>query len=264
MNVEGQLPYLMTKKGINLSLEQALETLMGYNVIFFGEEHDSRAAHEGELTLFTEIAGQDANLVLALEMFERDVQDSLNAYLHGTISEDEVLELARPWPNYQEDYRPLVELAKDRGIPVIAANVPRRVAAEVAMADEISSDIMGEDSIYLPATIHLDSEEYYDRFAATMGKMHHSTPMKGLKVEALYKAQVLKDAVMAASLEPFLDRHIFFCCGRFHSEYHLGIPYQLQKNHPKIKVAVVVCAESVTGLPMRDRSRVGDFIWINT
>ncbi len=263
IHAEVKLHYLMTKKGIILSLEQAIEALMGYNIIFFGEEHDSRAAHEGELTLLTEFAGQDASLVLALEMFERDVQDTLNAYLQGTISEDTFLELGRPWPNYQEDYRPLVELAKDRGIPVIAANVPRRVAAGVAMADEISAEVMGIDSRYLPASIHIDSEEYYERFSALMEKMPYSTPMKGLKVEALYKAQVLKDAVMAASLEPFLDRRIFFCCGRFHSEYHLGIPYQLQKNHPELKVAVVVSAESVTGLPMRDRSRVADFIWIN-
>jgi uncharacterized iron-regulated protein len=250
-------------KGIILSLEQALEALVGYNVIFFGEDHDSRAAHEGELTLLTELAGRDASLVLALEMFERDVQEDLNAYLEGTISEDTFLELARPWPNYQEDYRPLVELAKARGIQVIAANVPRRTAAEVAAADAISSDIVGEDSIYLPPNLHLNSEEYYERFAALMKKMPHATPMKGFNVEALYKAQVLKDAVMAASLEPFLDRRIFFCCGRFHSDYHLGIPYQLQKNHPELKVAVVVCAESVMGLPMKDRSRIADFIWIN-
>src|SRR4030042_4332953 len=133
----------MTKKGIILNLEQALEALMRYNVIFFGEEHDSRVAHEGELTLLTELAGRDASLVLALEMFERDVQDTLNAYLEGTISEDKFLELSRPWPNYQEDYRLLVELAKDRGIPVIAANVPRRIAAGVAITDAISSDVVG-------------------------------------------------------------------------------------------------------------------------
>jgi len=253
----------MTNKGIILNLEQALEALVDYNIIFFGEDHDSRVAHEGELILLTELAGRNTGLVLALEMFERDVQDALNAYLEETISEDKFLELTRPWPNYQEDYRPLVELAKDRGIPVIAANVPRRTAAGVAMANEISSDVVGEDSIYLPQNLHLDSEEYYERFVALMTKMPHSVPMKGLKVEALYRAQVLKDAVMAASLEPFLAHRIFFCCGRFHSEYHLGIPYQLQKNHPELKVAVVVCAESVMGLPMRDRSRIGDFIWIN-
>jgi uncharacterized iron-regulated protein len=253
----------MTNKGMMLHLEQALDALLGYNVIFFGEEHDSRVAHEVELTLLTELAGRDASLVLALEMFERDVQDSLNAYLEGTISEDNFLELSRPWPNYQEDYRPLVELAKARGIPVIAANVPRRTAAGVAITDEISSDVAGKDCIYLPPTLHLDSEEYYERFAALMKKMPHSAPMKGLNVEALYKAQVLKDAVMATSLEPFLNHRILFCCGRFHSDYHLGIPYQLQKNHPDVKVAVVVCAESVTDLPMEGRSRIADFIWID-
>jgi uncharacterized iron-regulated protein len=204
----------MTKKGIILNLDQALEALMGYNVIFFGEEHDSRVAHEGELTLLTELAGRDASLVLALEMFERDVQDALNDYLEGTIPEDRFLELARPWPNYQENYRLLVELAKVRGIPVIAANIPRRAAAGVAMAAAISSDVVGQDSQYLPQNVHLDSEEYYERFTAMMEKMPHSSPMKGLNAEALYKAQVLKDAVMAASLEPFLDHRIFFCCGR--------------------------------------------------
>jgi len=257
------LHYLMTNKGIILNLEHALEALMGYNVVFFGEEHDSRVAHEGELTLLSELADRDTTLVLALEMFERDVQDVLNAYLEGTITEDEFLELSRPWPNYEEDYRPLVELAKVRGIPVIAANVPRRTAAGVAMADAIASDVVGKDSIYLPKNVHLDSEEYYELFAAVMDKMPHSGPMKGLHVEGLYKAQVLKDAVMAAALEPFLDRRILFCCGRFHSGYHLGIPYQLQKNHPELKVAVVVCAESVKDLPMKDRSRIADFIWIN-
>ena len=211
----------------------------------------------------TGLAGRDRGLVLALEMFERDVQDALDTYLEGAISEDTFLELARPWPNYREDYRPLVELAKARAIPVIAANVPRRAAAAVAMADAISSDVVGKDSIYLPPNLHLDSEAYHKGFVALMSKMPHSAPMKALNIEALYKAQVLKDAVMAASLDPFLDHCILFCCGRFHSDYHLGIPYQLQRNHPEIKVAVLVCAEAVTNLAMKDRSRIADFIWID-
>lgn len=104
--------------------------------------------------------------------------------------------------------------------------------------------------------------EYYRHFAAFMERMPHSGSMKGLKVEARYRAQVLKDAVMAASLELFLDHRILFCCGQFHCDYHLGIPYQLQKNHPELKVAVVVCAESIMDLPMKDCSRIADFIWI--
>jgi uncharacterized iron-regulated protein len=252
----------MTNKGKILLLEEFFQTLMGYQIVFVGEVHDSREAHEAELTILTELSERDASLVLALEMFERDVQESLDAYLKGTIPEDKFLELARPWPNYLEDYRPLIEFAKKKSIRVIAANVPRRAAAVVVMANKVSSKVVGPDSIYLPKTLHLDSKEYYRRFVANMEIMPHPAPMKGMNVKALFKAQVLKDAVMAASMEPFLDRRILFCCGHFHSDYHLGIPYQLQKNHPDLKVVVITFASYVGDLPMKERSRIGDFIWV--
>ena len=95
-----------------------------------------------------------------------------------------------------------------------------------------------------------------------MEEMPHFAPMKGMNVDGLYKAQVLKDSVMAASVEPFLDRRTLFCCGHFHCDYHLGIPYQLQKNHPKLKIAVIAMASSVENLLMKDRSKVADFIWV--
>ena len=256
------MPFFMTNKGVVLDLQEAFETLMGYNVIFFGEDHDSRIDHEAERTILTELAERDPKLVLALEMFERDVQETLDAYLNGTISEDVFLDRSRPWPNYHEDYRPLIEFAKVKMIPVIAANVPRRTAAAVATTDEVSSKAIGKDSRYLPKILHLDSREYYKHFVGVMKKMPHGAPMKGINVKGLYKAQVLKDAVMAAALDPFLNRRILFCCGHFHSDYHLGIPYQLQKNHPEIKVAVIACASYVGELPMKDRSRIADFIWI--
>ena len=255
--------YIMTNKAQVLSLEEGLEVLVAFDLIFVGEVHGSRLAHDAEFTLLSGLSERDPNIVLALEMFERDVQDFLDAYLKGKISEDDFLEQSRPWPNYQEDYRPLVELAKKKGIPVIAANVPRRAAAAVAMANKISSKVVGEDTPYLPKKLHLDSKEYFERFVASLEEMPHHTTMKKINRDGLYKAQVLKDSVMAASLEPFLDRRILFCCGHFHSDYHLGIPYQLQKNHPKLKTAVITFGPSVEGLIMKDRSRVADFIWID-
>ena len=257
------MQYLMTNQGKLLSAEEALEALVEYSIIFIGEVHELRVAHEAEFAILTGLPEGDPNLVLALEMFERDVQYILDAYLKGQISEDTFLERSRPWPNYQEDYRPLIEWAKKKRIPVIAANVPRRAAAGVAMANDVSPDSLGPDRIYLPATLHLDSKEYYERFAASTEEMPHGSPMKGMNLDGLFKAQVLKDAVMAASLEPYLDRRILFCCGHFHSDYHLGIPYQLRKNHPDLRMAVITFAAAIEDLPMKDRSRIGDFIWID-
>jgi uncharacterized iron-regulated protein len=255
------MPYLM-KKGVLYELEDSFDILMDYNAIFVGEEHQSRVSHRAELTILKGLVERDSNLVLALEMFERDVQDILDAYLKGDISGKKFLKQSRPWPNYLKDYRPLIELAKRKGVPVIAANVPRRAAAAVAKENKVSPAVMGEDRIYLPKAVHLKSKEYYKRFVSSMEEMPHSTPMKGINMDGLYKAQVLKDAVMAASIEPFIDRRILFCCGHFHSDYHLGIPYQLQKNHPKLKIAVIAMASSMENLPMKDRPKVADFIWV--
>jgi uncharacterized iron-regulated protein len=250
------------RKGFLYDMEDSFDILMDFSVIFIGEEHESRVSHNAEFTILKGLAERDSKLVLALEMFERDVQDTLDAYLKGEISEKKFLKQSRPWPNYLEDYRPLIEFAKKKRMPVIAANIPRRTAAAVSMANDISPDVMGEDSIYLPKNVYLKSKEYYKRFASSMEEMPHFTPMKGMKVDGLYKAQVLKDAVMAASVEPFFDRRTLFCCGHFHSDYHLGIPYQLKRIHPKLKIAVIAMASSVEKLLMKDRSRVADFIWV--
>ncbi len=53
------MPYLMTNKGVILDLQDAFQTPVGYNVIFFGEEHGSRMDHEAERILLAELAEHD-------------------------------------------------------------------------------------------------------------------------------------------------------------------------------------------------------------
>lgn len=137
---------IISAAGDTLFFNQLADALMGYDVIFVGERHDAKAAHEAELAILTSLAERDSNLVLALEMFERDVQDVLDSYLVGDTPEDTFLARSRPWPNYKTDYRPLVEFAKANKIAVVAANVPRRAAAAAARAEVVSREVMGEDS----------------------------------------------------------------------------------------------------------------------
>jgi uncharacterized iron-regulated protein len=195
-------------------------------------------------------------------MFERDVQNVLNRYLKGKISEDEFLEKSRPWPNYHTDYRPLIEFSKSKGIKVIAANIPRRAAAAVAGANKISPDVLGRDVVYLPETPIYNSRKYNRLFKEMLDRMPPMGPMSKAKPCAMYKAQLLKDAVMAAALHPYLDRRVLFCCGRFHSDYHLGIPYQLKRNFPRLKTAVIAMSSAVHSVPMSRLSELADFFWI--
>ena len=72
-------------------------------------------------------AATDDHVVLSLEQFERDAQPALDDYLAGRIDEAAFLAKARPWGNYREAYRPLIEFCKARGLPVVAAIWLKRV-----------------------------------------------------------------------------------------------------------------------------------------
>jgi uncharacterized iron-regulated protein len=65
-------------------------------------------------------------------MFERDVQDPLLHFGMGHMEEAEFLKASRPWPRYATDYKPLVDFAVQHKWPIVAANIPRPIASEIA------------------------------------------------------------------------------------------------------------------------------------
>ena len=79
-----------------------------------------------------EEAGARRSVALSLEMFERDVQHILDEYLQDLITESQFKSSARPWEHYDADYRAMVEMAKAVGVPVLAANAPRRYVNRVS------------------------------------------------------------------------------------------------------------------------------------
>lgn len=198
---------------------EMIENLMTFDGVFIGEKHDDPLAHEWELFIWEALA--EDGRALALEMFETDVQDILSSYLAGEITEEEFLETSRPWGNYASDYAPLVESARERGLRVIAANVPRRYAAMVASG---GYGALAGEPFFMELRIDSSSVFYREKFMATMEAMGDG--MHGMPMDHgnMYRAQLLKDAVMAASIS---GERFVFVCGGFHSDHHSGIPDQL-------------------------------------
>src|SRR5687767_13761848 len=120
--------------------ETMVAELARADVVFIGEQHDDPNTHRLEHALLEGLRRRRVAVTISLEMFERDVQEVLDKYLAGTISEAQFLQDGRPWPRYATDYRPLVELARTEGWSVVAANVPRRFASEVAKSGRSGVD----------------------------------------------------------------------------------------------------------------------------
>ncbi|MEN6445734.1 MAG: ChaN family lipoprotein [Candidatus Cloacimonas sp.] len=229
------------KTGEMLNLPELAKKLQKYDIIFFGEYHDNETLHYLEKELLP-LLETKKELIISMEMFERDVQSDLDAYVEGWLSEEEFLQKSRPWNNYLTDYRPIIEYAKAKKLSVIAANIPRPIAGKMArMGDDFMDALSEEDKKWLPAKITNPDDDYKKAFLATMEDMQ-SPMMKG-DPEWQYKSQCLKDDTMAESIVNALEMkpkaRIIHFNGDFHSRNFLGTVSRVQTMLPKKQIAVI-------------------------
>lgn len=255
-------------KGNAATLEDIAKAIEKTDVAFLGEQHDDATAHFLQLQIFkaaVEKYSKERKVVLSLEMFERDVQIVLDEYLKNLISEKHFLESSRPWGNYKTDYRPLVELAKENNLPVIAANAPRRYVNMVSRLGRESLDNLSNDAKkwLAPLPYGAASDAYAQKFNALMGQTDSITP---LKHSPILNAQSLWDATMAYSIAEFLKANkkalVVHLNGSFHTENRLGTAEHLLKYSPKTKFLVVTMRyeEDFTKFDKAKHENLGDFV----
>lgn len=232
--------------------EAMVADLARADVVFVGEQHDDPNTHRLEAAILQGLLRRRVPVTVSLEMFERDTQAALDQYLTGAISEEEFLKGSRPWPRYATDYRPLVELAKTQGWPVIAANVPRRFAAQVARGGLGALEMLTvPDRSFAARALLCPRDAYFDRFAATM-KDHPAQETEKMSpderralTERYYDSQCVKDETMAESIAAAAERQtnrpgaIVHFNGAFHSDFTLGTAERARRRLAGRKVAVV-------------------------
>jgi uncharacterized iron-regulated protein len=263
-----------------VDLETMLLDLSRTNLVMVGEQHDDPSSHRLERAILEGLARRRGQLVVSLEMFERDVQSQLNDYLAGRLSEESFLAAARPWPNYQSDYRPLVELAKAHQWPVLASNIPRKYASRISREGTgFLATLPAEERALIARESSCPMDGYFERFVEAMsshpsGNTQGQTAQAGANsgdktrksppdprqqslMERFYLAQCLKDETMAESIasrfaaaspSPESQREplIVHFNGAFHSDFRLGTADRVERRAPRQQMKVV------TLLPVTD------------
>ncbi|MDD2717302.1 MAG: ChaN family lipoprotein [Candidatus Wallbacteria bacterium] len=235
-----------TKTGNRITLSEAVLQLNQADVVFVGENHDDLVTHQLELEIFRQLTGLSKSWNLSLEMFERDVQDTLEKYLKGEISEEVFLSDSRPWPNYMTDYRPLVESAKESGLHVLAANIPRQYASMVAkQGPEVLKKLSTEEAALVSHQLLAPEDRYYEKFLETMKAQMGEKGARGMgqMFKSMYNAQCIKDDTMAESIFQYLSanpgKKIVQFNGDFHSDERLGTPQRLSLLNGSLEITVV-------------------------
>lgn len=252
-------------EGNQVSFDKIVEAVRSVDVIFIGEQHDDKVAHQLQLDLL-KLAVENVKtkqIVLAMEMFEKDVQLVIDEYLQDLITESHFLASSRPWNNYNTDYRPLLEFAKANRLRVIASNAPRRYVNMVSR--------LGKESLYLlsseakrwiaPLPYKESSKDYKEKFNKLM-------EITGHQLTNMFEAQTLWDATMAFSISEVLKQNrnslVIHINGAFHSDEKLGIPEHLLNYLPSTKFLVITIRKE-NGSVEFDKlkhSNLGDFVII--
>jgi uncharacterized iron-regulated protein len=240
--------------GVTLDLEALATRLAAVDVAFLGEQHDDEATHRVQRLLFESLAGRHGNVMLALEMFERDAQESLDHFQMGHTPEAEFLAGARPWPRYERDYKPLVDFAIDRQWSIVAANVPRPLAAEVAKSGlGVLAGRTDAERLMFAAELRCEpAGDYFLRFVAALGT-HGQTLDEAARVR-YYESQCLKDETMAESI---VQAHaagaiggrkalVVSVNGTVHSDFRLGTVERVARRLPQATIATVTMVPVAT------------------
>ncbi|MGH9314860.1 MAG: ChaN family lipoprotein [Vicinamibacterales bacterium] len=228
--------------------EAMLAELARADILFVGEQHDDPNTHRLELAILEGLARRRGNVTLALEMFDRDVQSLVSEYVAGSAAEDAFLKASRPWPRYATDYRPLVEFAKSTGWPIVASNVPRRLASEVAKGGLEALERANGDRVWYAEDVRCPEDDYFDRFVETMT----SHPMPGAEkmpaaeqramVRRFYLSQCLKDETMAESVVRAREQGaplVVHFNGAFHTDFGDGAAERVTRRVPHARVVVL-------------------------
>jgi uncharacterized iron-regulated protein len=271
------------KLGKEVTMQDIVADMKNYDVVFYGEEHNDSVTHYAEKTLFVALFDKyNSAMTLSMEMFDRDVQEVMNEYLAGSIREKDFKKDARVWSNYR-DYKPMVELAKEKHLDVVCANAPSRYTNIAGRKGEKGLEALPETSKKYFAPLPYDTAigKYYEKLQEMSGhtmapapakndtaKQPAMSPMAMMSFD-LVVAQSLWDATMAYSISEYIKAHpqkkIMQVNGRFHSEQGYAVVEQLKKYSPKTKILIVSSSSDEDSFPNIDWSKyrdLGDYIII--
>jgi len=263
----------------SLTWDDVHRAMQWADVILVGEQHNDAVAHQVELALVSDTVALATSAGVSMEMLERNEQEIVDAYLAGDISQKEFVKRtgSANWGGrgkWGDWYQPIVDAARDAGVPLIAANSPRKYVREARV--EGYGALWAHPPVerkwyFIPRRILTGS--YARRFMRIMS--HHSAPARSRKPKpttkpatkpattrpakcpavtkcpvvrrkldpnTFFRAQLVWDATMAGSIAQGLDSglsRVIHLVGQFHTDFDGGTVQYLLDRKPDLKILTI-------------------------
>ena len=179
-------------------------------VFFAGEEHTHPMHHKMQYELIKAVKElDDAPLAIGLEMFYRQHQPALDAFVFGDGDFAKLkrrTQWASTWGYDLNYYSKILAYARRERIRLVGLNAPYRLVAMVA--NNGLGNLPSELQPFLPE-MDLKNEQHYKRFETAMMAAGHGhsggeAMMETQNMRRSYEAMTLWDEYMAASIAGYL------------------------------------------------------------
>jgi uncharacterized iron-regulated protein len=245
-------------RGAPSSLATFAASCADADVIAFGELHGHAIGSALQLELLHALFAQPRPVALAMEFFEADTQPDIDAYLAGEIDEATFRAKTKRDEAYATSHRPLVELCRERGARVVAANAPRSLVTAYRKSSldyaAYLATLTAEERGLLPATSVPPDDEHRRRFMKVMG------PERGppfFKSMALWNDAMAESVARARAERPEL--RVLLIVGTFHVAARLGTITQIAARSPDATIRVLTMRNGGTAWRASDADE-GDLV----
>lgn len=224
------------------------------NFVLLGEIHDNPEHHRLQRALIGDMLAAGRRPALVMEQLDREYQSALDAARQQQDrTADQLLDAAhfnrRGWQI--EGYRPLVELALENDLPIVAANVSRNDARAI---------VRDPSKAGLPPV----PKEVDHAIAADIERSHCGQTPPAPMLAGMVAAQRARDAAMAQAMQRQAGRGAVLIAGGGHVRADRGAPLYMAER-PLVIAFVEVDAEMKSLQAYLDGSfataRSFDFVW---
>ncbi|MFH1122891.1 MAG: ChaN family lipoprotein, partial [Pseudomonadota bacterium] len=247
-------------EGKTLSFDELVERIAPKDLIFVGEVHDNPEHHLIQVQILQALIASPGPLVIAMEFFQQGHQVALDRYLRGEITEAEFLRDVNWNESWGYDYllyRPLLLMAKEKGIKVLALNAPAAIVKKVAREGLKGLDLDERDQLPLDIDLTVEAHRAY------LLNIYRRHPHEDLKdFEYFYEAQCVWEETMARNLSKYQretgERLVVFA-GSGHIIHKFGIPDRTIRRSP---AALVTIMPYPIGKKEAFERETADYVWL--
>jgi len=205
-------------------------------VLLLGEVHDNRAGHLQRYEELRQRVEAGWRPVIAMEQFDRQDQDLLNAAQEGCMDAGCVIRVMdrKGW-DWQQYYN-ILQLALDHKLPLVAVNLSRADASKIVrdgIASSFDAKTIADYRLSVPVSADWRKAQEREIQAG------HCDMVPAMMLPGMVDAQMARDVWMAKLIRDQQPRDVVLIAGNGHVRKDIGVPRWLTTYGPKLTIETI-------------------------